>query len=262
MKTLTTGCSFTHAPNSWANYLKQNYDYTNITNIAPGGSGNEFNIITALTEMYSNQEPYTHCITQISGINRFELGIDEKIVHEQIGNFIVTKEWYSWLKSTGDVSFWIKKLLKKEHFDTFENFKKVGNALETYQQHCYSEAKQLMQTLTSICHMQSVCKEKDIKDYYFCWKNEFEQYIDQIKASEELYTWYSKIDWSKFYFYNQYGGIAEWGIANGYTGDLNEDEEGKGWIMDGDKKIMLGHPSTECHQAFAEQIIKPWIGKK
>ena len=27
MKILTSGCSFTHAPNSWANYLKKDYDF-------------------------------------------------------------------------------------------------------------------------------------------------------------------------------------------------------------------------------------------
>ena len=33
----------------------------------------------------------------------------------------------------------------------------------------------------------------------------------------------------------------------------------QGWIINKNKKEMLGHPSTECHTAFAEQIIKPWI---
>ena len=40
-KILTTGCSFTHAPNSWANYLKEEYD---LVNVAEGGAGNEMNL--------------------------------------------------------------------------------------------------------------------------------------------------------------------------------------------------------------------------
>ena len=35
----------------------------------------------------------------------------------------------------------------------------------------------------------------------------------------------------------------------------------KGWLMIDNKKTMIGHPSTECHKAFAEQIIRPWIQK-
>ena len=41
MKIVTSGCSFTHAPNSWANYLKEQYD---LINVAEGGGGNEMNI--------------------------------------------------------------------------------------------------------------------------------------------------------------------------------------------------------------------------
>jgi len=262
VKIITTGCSFTHAHNSWANYLKEKYSYMNITNVAPGGSGNEFNILNALTEIHNSKEKYTHCITQISGINRFELAIDDKVIHQGVGNFIVTKEWYSWLKSSGNIEFWIKELLKKENFNSLENFKKVSDAIQSYQRYCYSDAKQIIQTLTSICHMQSVCEEQGIKDYYFCWKNEFEQYIDQINSAYELSVWYNKINWNKFYFFEQFGGIAEWGIANGYTGDLSEDDKGLGWTTDNGKKIMRGHPSAECHCAFAEQIIKPWVDQQ
>ena len=78
-KIITTGCSFTHAPNSWANYLKEEYEWMNINNIAHGGAGNQLNIRNTLTEIYSNTSIYTHCIAQISGINRFELAIDNTI---------------------------------------------------------------------------------------------------------------------------------------------------------------------------------------
>ena len=64
MKILTTGCSFTHAPDSWANYLEKDYD---LINVAQGGAGNEMNIINAMVELYENS--YSHCIVQISGFN-------------------------------------------------------------------------------------------------------------------------------------------------------------------------------------------------
>ena len=68
MKILTTGCSFTHSSDSWANYLKKQYD---LVNIAQGGSGNEFNFRNAGLELMQND--YDIAIFQLSGINRFEL---------------------------------------------------------------------------------------------------------------------------------------------------------------------------------------------
>jgi len=261
-KIITTGCSFTHAPNSWANYLKEKYEWMNINNIAHGGAGNQLNIRNTLTEIYSNTSIYTHCIAQISGINRFELAIDNPIVHEQIGDFIITKEYYSWIKSTGDQKWWRDEGLKQENFENMRHHKIVGDALEAYVKHCHSEVNQIFQTLMHILHLQTVCQQKGIRDFYFCWKNEFEQYMDQIKKSKELYVWWNRINWDKFYFFEKYGGISEWGIYNGYAGDLRDDHmhnPPQGWIINKNKKEMLGHPSTECHTAFAEQIIKPWI---
>ena len=50
MKILTTGCSFTHAPDSWANYLKDQYDLINVP--AQGGAGNDMNIKNANDSYY------------------------------------------------------------------------------------------------------------------------------------------------------------------------------------------------------------------
>ena len=38
VKVVTSGCSFTHAPDSWANWLEQRYE---LFNVAEGGGGNE-----------------------------------------------------------------------------------------------------------------------------------------------------------------------------------------------------------------------------
>ena len=29
--------------------------------------------------------------------------------------------------------------------------------------------------------------------------------------------------------------------------------------MINDKKTMIGHPSTECHKAFADKVVEHWI---
>lgn len=251
-KILTTGCSFTHAPNSWANCLSKDYD---VTNVAEGGAGNEMNIRNAMINIHKND--YTHCIVQISGINRFELSIDESIVSDN--TFLIPNENHTWIKSTGDQEWWHS--WAKENVTT-QQTKLVSNALNNYTQHCYSEYRQILNTLTSIVNCQILCKQKQIKQLYFFWKNELLQYINTIKESKELTAWWDQIDWGTFWLYNQYDGLSEWGIANGYTGELDEDHINKpaqGWSILNGKKTMIGHPSTECHNAFSEKIINPWI---
>ena len=251
-KLLTTGCSFTHAPTSWANYLSKDYD---VANVAEGGAGNEMNIRNAMINIHKHN--YTHCIIQISGINRFELSIDERVTSEN--TFLIPNENYTWIKSTGDQEWWHS--WAKENVTT-QQTKLVSNALNNYIQHCYSEHQQILNTLISIVNCQTLCKQKQIKQLYFFWKNELLQYIDTIKKSKELTAWWNEIDWKTFWLYNQYDGLCEWGIDQGYTGDLNEDHTNKpaqGWLMINGKKTMIGHPSTECHQAFANQIVKKWI---
>lgn len=253
IKLITSGCSFTHAPNSWANYLKKEYD---LTNIAEGGSGNEMNLRNASLELLTY--PYSHAIIQISGINRFEIIIDEKL--NPINNYIVPKEIYTWIKSTGDQRWW--RGIQQNNFDLFRTSKNISNRLDAYVKYCHSDIQQILRTLIGIVHLQKICEINNVKSLFFCWKNEFTLYEKQIQSSAELTNWWDQIDWTKFWFHGKYGGLAEWGIANNFTGALHEDKTNtpaKGWHDVGGQKIMIGHPSTECHWAFAKKIIKPWI---
>ena len=134
-KILTTGCSFTHAPNSWANYLKEQFD---LTNIAEGGSGNEMSLRNASLELLTY--PYTHIIAQISGINRFEIVIDEKI--ESSNNYIVPKENYTWIKSTGDQRWW--RGIQQNNFDLFRTSKHISDRLDAYIKYTHSDVQQIL----------------------------------------------------------------------------------------------------------------------
>ena len=65
-----------------------------------------------------------------------------------------------------------------------------------------------------------------------------------------------------FWFDGMYNGLSEWGINNNHTGALMEDvvnDPPQGWLIIDEQKTMIGHPSTECHTAFADQIIVPWV---
>ena len=255
---ITTGCSFTHESDSWANYLGGGVEpypdgQYDLVNVAEGGAGNEMNIQNAILDIHKNN--YTHCIVQISGICRFELVVDERI--ESANDWFIPKENCTWIKSTGDQEWWLR-----EKYQTETQAKLVNNALTNYTKHCYSEYQQIIRTLRAIVNCQTLCKHKQIKQLYFCWKDEFSQYFNTIKKSEELTAWWDQIDWSLFWFHNNQGGLSEWGIDHNFTGKLDEDHVNnppKGWLMIDNKKTMIGHPSTECHLAFAEQVIKPWV---
>lgn len=282
IKILTTGCSFTHDPNSWANYLKDQYD---LTNVAEGGGGNEMNLRNASLELLTY--PYTHIIAQISGINRFEIIIDEKLdktfldynklqydkrevdglskakviskVH-LVNNNILPKETYTWIKSTGDQRWW--RGIQENNFNIFRTSKQISDRLNAYVKYCHSDIQQIIRTLIGIVNLQKICEINNVKSLFFCWRNEFEQYEKQIQNSAELTNWWDQIDWTKFWFHGKYGGLSEWGIANNFTGALHEDKTNvpaKGWRDEDGQKIMIGHPSTECHWAFAKKIINPWI---
>lgn len=120
-----------------------------------------------------------------------------------------------------------------------------------------------MKTLYSIKNFQTLCQQNNIKYRIFFWMKELGKRRKQIiDKNIELTFWYNSIDWSMFWFHNQEEGLCEWGIDHGFTGALNEDHINtppQGWAVIEGKKTMVGHPSTECHQAFAEQVVKKWL---
>ena len=72
---ITTGCSFTEDPDSWANILhdKISNDH-NVYNCAMGGVGQEYIVRSALLKLQQTQGPKI-CIAQFSGFWRIELNV-------------------------------------------------------------------------------------------------------------------------------------------------------------------------------------------
>lgn len=276
MKILTTGCSFTHMPHSWARHLALNYD---VTNVAQGGSGNEFNFRNAGLELLQNN--YDVAVFQLSGINRFELVIAEdnfrtlrditegnKYSHSHIS----AKEKYCWIKSTGDYEWWNVGLWNTTPTNIFgikerkmKNF--CGKFIKNYRMYADNDPIRLIDSLIAIVSLQNICKVRNVKPLFFSWMKELHQERYQIQLERnpsEIRAWYDQIDWDNWWFHNNDEGLSEWGIDNGYAGDLDEDHINnppQGWSIIDEKKTMIGHPSRECHQAFNEKVIIPWIEK-
>jgi len=244
MKIITSGCSFTHAPDSWANYLKDQYD---LTNVAEGGGGNEMNIRNISKAIIENNPDYA--ILQISGINRYELISNELIDFES--DAVVKTKNYTWLKSTGDIE-WAKNVDPR-----------ISKPITNYTKYCYNDTHQILRTLHHIKNFQTLCKQQNTKYKIFLgWEEFTKQTINIINETTELAFWYNSIDWSQFWFHDQNKGLSEWGIDHGFTGAIHEDHINtppQGWAMIEGKKTMVGHPSTKCHQAFAEQVVKEWL---
>jgi len=244
MKVVTSGCSFTHAPDSWANYLKGHYD---IINVAQGGGGNEMNIRNICRAILQHKPDFA--ILQVSGINRYELVSNENIDFES--DAVIPVDNITWLKSTGDIE-WAKNIDAR-----------ISKPITNYMKYCYNETHQILRTLHNINYFQSLCNNMKIKHKIFLWQKEFgHNRRELIKENNELNFWFNSIDWSKWWLYNTHGGLCEWGIDNGFTGALHEDHINnppQGWAILEGKKTMIGHPSTECHKAFAENVVRKWL---
>ena len=244
MKIVTSGCSFTHAPDSWANYLKDQYD---LINVAEGGGGNEMNVRNISRAIFEYKPDYA--ILQISGIDRYELVSDEIIDFES--DAVVPAGNYTWLKSTGDIE-WAKDVDPR-----------IAKPITNYMKYCYNETHQILRTLHSIINFQTLCEKQNLNYKIFFWMREINsRRKNKILENKELLFWYESINWKNVWFYNKDEGLCEWGIDNGYTGALHEDHINnppQGWAMIDGKKTMVGHPSTECHKSFAEKVVKNWF---
>ena len=259
MKIVTSGCSFTHAPNSWANYLGGWGDYSqgeyDLVNVAEGGGGNEMNIRNISRAIIECKPDYA--ILQISGVNRYELLSDELI--EYPSDAVIKHENYTWLKATGNIDW------------THGIDPRVSLPIRNYMKYCYNETHQILRTLHSIVNFQTLCEKQNVKYKMFFWMRELNtERKKRIFENEELKFWYDKINWENFWLHHRNvngslvaeSGLCEWGIDNGHTGALHEDHLNnppQGWAMIDGEKTMIGHPSTECHKSFAEKVVKSWL---
>lgn len=276
---ITTGCSFTHAPDSWANVLptKLSNNFL-VKNVAQGGVGQDYNTRMAVStlEKFSGRKL---CIAQISGFARFEMIIDqleqpdlyntlkptEEEEHKFLTNFDVyslnprglrpKESWYELEKDT----IMLLRTTDRDH-----NWYKSGHTakwVENARKVLISTDQQLIWAYERIAFLQMYCQINNIPLLCFLgWRNCMQEpyNTELVNRSKNL------VNWDKFWFYDGNGGMAEWMIDQGYHGNLEEDQTnnpptGIGYDPSINKKIMIGHPTAEAHEAFCKEIIIPWI---
>jgi len=263
---VTSGCSFTHDPDSWANVLQKKLsDKYTVTNVAQGGCGQEFIVRSAIMKLQQLEKPKI-CIVQFSGFYRVELIVDalenpelyNKIKKEKEADnrgFDPARNWYELdpntlllLRTTDQGHNWYKGIGTTGKF-----LEKINSTIGVDQR--------LLWTIESITRLQMYCKINKIPLFCFLgWRECLGQgYNHQlINRAKQL------IDWGNFWFYNNDGGMADWMLDHGHHGKLEEDHINKpptGIGKDPLTKntIMVGHPTAEAHNDFCEQVIVPWV---
>ena len=268
---ITSGCSFTEDPNSWANVLqhKLSKDHS-VYNCAMGGVGQEYIVRSAMMKLHETKGPKI-CIAQFSGFSRIEINIEkqenplfEEIVRERpdwehsrkwydLGPWKLTQKDFFILKTT-DIGhhWWSKKPTVKKTLDAIDQI--------------YGIDQRLCWTYENILKLQLYCKQNNIPLFCFWgWAECRPCYLDEgLDESKFPLAWkmHKLVDWDNFWLHNNRDGMAEWMIDNGHTGKLEEDHTNnppKGYYEYQGKKFMIGHPTSIAHNDFCEKIIAPWV---
>ena len=281
---IVSGCSFTHNENSWAEHLAKHYeeDSVSITNVAQGGVGQEHIVRSSLIALQKSKNKKI-CIAQFSGFSRMEVIVDEKERSELHSSIKLSKGYLDADKQQSDAYAGTKMknfgglvegrnwcnhynnsiilLRTTDHgHNWYQHRTTAGKIIDKYNQ-IVGFDQRLMLTYEHIASLQWYCKLNDIPLFCFWgWdENDMNPHNKEVvNASRDL------VDWDNFWLYDETGGMAEWMMAQGHHGCLDEDHTNKppkGWRFDlvKGKKIMIGHPTSEAHKDFCDQIIVPWV---
>ena len=247
MTIIVGGCSFTHADNSWARWIPS------VRNLGVGGVGNSY--ITS--QLLRNLSSGDICIVQYSSFWRKELMIPENhrfrsVVDNSLPSWDAGEELWGLssqkiriLRTTDPEAEWWRSTPLHKFMNTWETW--------------YSSEQRIIESLESICKLQWYCKLNDIQLFqFFGWEECIfhSDYVELIKPTWDL------IDWDSIWFWDGWGGMAEWCVDHGYTGDLSEDcinTPPQGVHRVSGRLRMIGHPSSESHYQFCSSVILPWL---
>ncbi len=282
------GCSFTHNENSWAEHLAKHYekDSVSVTNVAQGGVGQEHIVRSCLVALQKSKNKKI-CIAQFSGFSRMEVIVDQKERPElyssiksdkgylktdkqQSNAYAETKmrfaglvEGRQWENHYNDSIILLRTTDIEGGLTWYQVKTTAGKILDKYNQTVGLDQRKML-SYEHIASLQWYCKLNDIPLFCFWGWDEYgmdPHNKEVVNASRDL------VDWDNFWLYDETGGMAEWMIAQGHHGCLDEDDINdppKGWRFDlvKGKKIMIGHPTPEAHKDFCGQIIVPWVKER
>ena len=222
---VTSGCSFTHDPDSWANVLQKKLsDKYTVTNVAQGGVGQEYIVRSAIMKLQQLTTPKL-CIVQFSGFWRATLHLDklenpelfEKLKSEKIK--WDTRQCYNESIKIDNMIMLKTTDLNHAWWDSskLELTSKIINGYNL----AVSSDQRTMLSYENISHLQMYCKLNKIPLLcFFGWQDCLEhpyniELVNQIRE---------QVDWKNIWFHKNGGGMAEWMLDNGHHGKLEEDK--------------------------------------
>ena len=236
MKIITAGCSFTRYKWScWPNFVKWFEPEHEIINVGNSASSNE----TIARSVYNAVFKYAD-IKKIyimwSGANRYEVVVDEQ--PDQ------SKEDATWSRYDPDWRWF------QYHGGHVERDKH-----QYYQRHFLNEQQDEIRLLERVLFTQMFLERKGIDYTMMCYMGNILSH-DKTRMSDGHFALYNQIDWNKFIFYKQFGGLNEYAEEN-YPNEFFKPEDQHPlplthykWVKD-----IMYRSNLECPQDEMNKLI-------
>jgi len=196
MNIITAGCSFTRYKWAcWPNFVKWFEPDSNIKNVGSSGSSNE----TIMRSVYNSVNKFKN-IKKVyimwSGTNRYE------VIHDSIDKNLKKDELVTY--SRWDPDF---------NWNTFYGGHYHKDKHEHYVRWFQNERQNDVRMLDRILFTQMYLEKEKIDYKMMCYRGNIIMH-DKNKMSNGQRALYKKIDWNKFIFYKQYGGLDDYANEN------------------------------------------------
>ena len=205
-KIVTAGCSFTkYKWPCWSSYVTWFEEGYKLINLGSAGSPNE----TIARSVYNAVNKYLNVgkvYIMWSGSNRYE------IVHDQIDYSLKKNEQITYSRWNDDFNwnqFYGGHYYKDKH--------------EYYVRHFQNERQNDVRILETILFTQMYLDKEKIDYKMMCYRGHIIEH-DKDKMSNGQKALYDKIDWSKFVFWKDYGGLDDFTKAE-YKDQYNLPED-------------------------------------
>ena len=249
---ITSGCSYSDVSmNAWPKFIDELFDDVVVKNYGSCARGNDYisrTIISSVQKLLDGGiEPSNILVLGCwSGLQRRDILINKESIKQ---HFSLSHH----NKDENDLGF-----TKDLPIGEWENFNEEWWKL-------ISEEQGIVISLENILRTEWFLRDKKINYKFFSFVNifidshYFEEWNPKYNTESDTkiiekypntkYLW-DMIDWDKWWFWKNYGGVGNWILEN-VKGGYDEDELGG----------MLGHnhPTEKGHKDFAKKIVSIFI---
>ena len=213
-KIIIAGCSFTkYKWPCWSSYVSWFEPEYNVVNVGASGSSNE-TIMRSVYNAVNKWRLAEKVYIMWSEVNRYE------IVHDKIDESLKRDETVTYSRWDSDFDW-----------NTFYGGHYYKDKHEYYVRHFQNERQNDIRTLERILFTQMYLEKHNIEYKMMCYKRHIIIH-DQDKMTNGQRALYNKIDWNKFIFHKDFGGLDE------FTKDVWPDQYNK---PDDEHPLPLAH---------------------